>query len=204
MAELIHINLIPLAEQISFSQKVRSVATALKTNPDWLMQVMKAESKLNPAARNTYAPFYKNGVLDGYATGLIQFIPDTARGLKTTTWELEKLSRVQQMDFVYKYLLPYKGRLNSYFDMYLVVFFPAAIGKTNDDNYVFEAKNISRAAIAKSNPAININKDGMITMAEFKQYLKNTVPKDLWVRVFDVVNENKGSIAGAAFFLPSA
>jgi len=199
--DLIYINLIPFAEQIVFSQKVRSVAAALMLNPDWLMQVMKAESNLNPAARNTYAPFYKDGVLDGYATGLIQFTPDTARGLKTTTTALEQMSRIEQMDYVYKYLLPYKGKLKSYFDLYLVVFFPAAIGKTNDDNYIFESKNISRGAIAKSNPAININKDGMITMAEFKQYLKNTVPKNLWARVFEAAAENKGAIVASIFFL---
>lgn len=161
------------------------------------MQVMKAESGLRPNARNTYAPFKKNGVIDGYATGLIQFTPDTARGLKTTTWAIEKMTALQQLDLVFKYLLPYKGKLNSYFDVYLVVFFPAAVGKSGDDNYVFETKNISRASIAKANPAININKDGMITMAEFKQYLKNTVPKDLWDRVF----ENKGAIGGGFFFL---
>ena len=202
--ELIYIDKIPPAEQTAFTKKVSLVAAALQTNPDWLMQVMKAESGLNPAARNTYAPFYKNGVLDGYATGLIQFIPDTARGLKTTTVALEKMNRLQQMDYVYKYLLPYKGKLNSYFDVYLVVFFPAAVGKSNQDNYVFEAKKISRGAIAKSNPAININKDGMITMAEFKQYLKNTVPKNLWAKVFDVAAENKGAIVASIFFLPSA
>ena len=197
MAELIHIEKVPANERTAFSKKVASVATALQTNPDWLMQVMKAESGISPSIRNTYAPFYKNGKIDGYATGLIQFIPDTARGLKTTTWALEKMNRITQMDYVYKYLAPYKGKLNSYFDMYLVVFFPAAVGKSGQDNYVFEAKKISRSAIARSNPAININKDAMITMAEFKQYLKNTVPEPLWDRVF----ENKGKISGGFFLL---
>jgi hypothetical protein len=176
---LIYINLIPAAEQIAFDAKVREVAAKLKTNPDWLMQVMKAESGLRADIRNTYAPF-----ADGYATGLIQFIPSTARALGTTTWDLEKLTRIQQMDYVYKYLQPYTGKLNSYFDVYLVIFFPAAIGHTNDDSYVFETKSISRASVAKSNPAINKNKDGMITMKEFKEYVKGTVPKSLWSRVF--------------------
>lgn len=177
--DLLYINLIPASERSAFEQKVRDVAAALGTEPNWLMQVMKAESGLNPAAENTFAPFP-----DGYATGLIQFIPATARALGTTTLALKKMTRVQQMDYVYQYLLPFKGKLNSYYDVYLVIFFPAAIGK--DDNYVFETKSISRTAIARSNPAIDINKDSMITLAEFKQYIKNTVPPSLWSQVFDI------------------
>jgi hypothetical protein len=187
--DLLYINLIPTTERLAFEKKVRDVAAALKTEPNWLMQVMKAESGLNPAARNTYAPF-----VDGYATGLIQFTPSTARSLGTTTQALEKMSRIEQMDYVYKYLKPYTGKLNSYYDTYLVVFFPAAIGKP--DNYVFETKSISRASIAKANPAININKDGLITMAEFKQYLKNTVAKSLWSHVFDIGTKPMVAITG--------
>lgn len=177
MANLLYINLIPANEQKAFEDKVKSVANMLLTNPDWLMQVMKAESGLRADIKNTAFPFK-----DGYATGLIQFIPATARGLGTTTTALEKMSRVQQMDYVYKYFKPYTGRLNSYFDVYLVVFFPAAIGKPDD--WVFETKNLSRSAIAKSNPGIDLNKDLKITIAEFKQYLMNTVKEQFKQQVF--------------------
>lgn len=205
MNELAYIELIPFAERIAFSTKVNEVALKLGANPDHLMQVMKAESGLSSRIRNTYAPFKKkDGSIDGYATGLIQFTPDTARSLGTTTWDLEKMSRVAQMDYVLKYLMPYKGRLKTYFDVYLVVFFPASVGKSGDDNYVFETKHLSRASIARSNPAIDINKDGTLTMAEFKQYLKNTVNKSYWSRIFDTVVKKASDNAGALtalFFL---
>lgn len=205
MNELAYIDLIPFSERVAFSAKVKEVARKLGANPDHLMQVMKAESGLSASRRNTYAPFKaKDGSIDGYATGLIQFIPNTARALGTSTWELEKMSRVEQMDYVLKYLMPYKGKLNTYFDVYLVVFFPAAVGKSNDDNYVFETKYLKRASIARSNPAIDINKDGTLTMGEFKQYLRNTVNKSYWSKIFDVVvnkaNDNAGAIS-AIFFL---
>jgi hypothetical protein len=179
MASLLYISLVPPTEQLAFEAKVRDVASKLKTDPNYLMQVMKAESGLRADIENTYAPF-----ADGYATGLIQFIPSTARALGTTTTALKGMSRVQQMDYVYAYLKPYAGQLNSYFAVYLVVFFPAAIPHVNDDAWVFETKSIARASVAKANPAININKDGMITMAEFKQYIKNTVPKANWQVLF--------------------
>jgi hypothetical protein len=192
MVDLIYSNLIPAAELAQFTQKVREVASALgMSNPNWLMQVMKAESGIRPDAENTYAPFS-----DGFATGLIQFIPSTARSLGTTTQQLKTMTRVQQMEYVYKYLLPFKGKLNSYFAVYLVVFFPAAIPHVNNDAYVFETKSISRSSIARSNPAININKDEMITMAEFKQYLRNTVPRMLWAVVFEEIKKkDTGSVA---------
>ncbi len=206
--DLIHIQRIPEAVRTAFQNKLIAIANALQTNPNWLMQVMYAETggKLSPATRNTYAPFKtKSGAIDGYATGLIQFIPSTARALGTSTWALEKMSHVQQLDYVHKYFAGSKGKLNSYQDVYLKVFFPAAVGNGNNPNYVFEAKGISRSAIAKGNPAININKDAMITMAEFKQYLIKGTPKSVYAQVFDsvatTITNNPGKSA-TGFFLP--
>jgi hypothetical protein len=34
-----------------------------------------------------------------------------------------KINTHSTMDYVYKYLQPYTGKLNSYFDVYLVIFF---------------------------------------------------------------------------------
>lgn len=214
--DLIYIDRIPANLRRDFFIKLMAIAQLLKVNPQWLMQVFKAESGVSFSRRNTYSPFYvkKNGqkVLDGYATGLIQFIPRTARALGTTTWELEKMGFIKQLDYVYKYLKPYTGKMNNYFDLYLVVFFPAAVGKSNNDNWVFEVKNISRSAIAKANPAIDINKNGTITMGEFKQYIKNTVQKPLWNKVFDnvkdftttvttTIKENPGKSGGSALLV---
>lgn len=180
MAELLYLNLIPVSEQAAFGNKVIDVANRLGTDANWLMQIMKAESGLRADAKNTKYPF-KNG----YATGLIQFTPDTAIGLGTTTTALAGMSRTDQMEYVYKYLSSYKNRLKSYFDLYLAIFFPAAIPYSNQDNYVFETSKISRSAIARSNPAIDINKDGLIKMGEFRQYLINTVQEKYRGIVFD-------------------
>lgn len=207
MANLAYIQYIPKAEGEAFATEVIRVAAALKTDPNWLMQVMKAESGLNNKAENTKYPFYKNGKLDGYATGLIQFVPDTARYLGTTTEALKKMTRTQQLRYVELYFkkLGLVGKLNSYFDIYLAVFFPAAMGKSDD--YVFETKNISRASVAKSNPIIDLNKDGKITMKEFKGYLLNTISQeyqDLNYGVIKFIQQNpKTALASVSilFFL---
>ena len=177
--DLIYSTLVPVNEREAFLAKVQSVASTLQIDPNWLMQVMKAESGIRADIENRAFPFK-----DGYATGLIQFTPSTARGLNTTTTELKSMTRVKQLDYVLKYFLPYKGKIKSYFDLYLITFFPAAIPYSDQPDWVFEAKNISRASIAKSNPVIDRNKDGKITIAEFREYLVSTVSKELQPKVF--------------------
>ena len=187
MANLAYINFIPKAEGEAFARKIIQVAANLKTDPNWLMQVMKTESYLRADIENTKYPFYTNGKLDGYATGLIQFIPSTAKSLGTTTAELKKMTRLQQLVYVEKYFkkLNLVGKLYSYFDIYLSVFFPVAIGKP--DSYIFETKYISRSSVAANNPGIDLNKDGKITMAEFKQYVINSVEKTYQDATYGVI-----------------
>jgi hypothetical protein len=165
----------------AFVAKVRAIASELGTNPNWLMGVMWAESRLNPKAQNTAYP-----VQGGYATGLIQFTPDTARLLGTSTAALLDMDSVQQLDYVKKYFRPYSGRLRSYFDVYAAVFFPAAIGKP--DAWVFQTSRLSASTIARQNPAVDLNDDGKITVGEFKEYLKNTIPVRLRKLIFAAWN----------------
>lgn len=161
--------------------KVQSIAAQLQTNPDWIMAVINAETigTFDPSVQNTTYPLY-----NGPATGIFQFTPDTAISLGTTIDKLKGMTFSQQLDYVYKLLHPYIGKLNSYFDVYMAVFFPAAIGKPDD--WIIETKKISRTSVARQNPSIDMNKNGMITVAEFKEYLYNTIPAKLRNLIFDV------------------
>jgi hypothetical protein len=162
--------------QSAFADKVNKIASLLKVNPDWLMLVMHSESKLNHRIVNA----------DTGATGLIQFMPDTARGLGTTTQALREMTNVEQLDYVYKYFKPYAGKINSYFDLYLVTFFPIAVGKSDD--WVFQTKKLSASSIASQNKGINKwVKDNKITKGEFKKYVNSTIPKDIIAKL----NDNK-------------
>lgn len=145
--------------------KTAIVADILGVQPEWLENVMWIESRLNPQAVNKVSG----------ATGLIQFMPATAKALGTTTDELLKMDFDQQMEYVYLYLRPYRGKMKSQVDVYLAVFFPAAIGQPDD--YVLQTSKLSAALIAKQNPAYDLNKDGKITKAEVATAIQRLLQK---------------------------
>ncbi len=144
-----------------FLDKVELISKKLLIDPNWLMAVMYKESGLNHRAVNS----------NSGATGLIQFMPSTAKGLGTSTTALRNMSNLEQLDLVYKYYRPYISKLNSYPDLYLATFFPIALGKSDD--WVLKSGSQSAKLIASQNPGVDLNKDGQITVGEFKQYCYN-------------------------------
>lgn len=156
----------------AFAAKVKEISKKLDIDPNWLMAVMNSESGLNPQARNTKYP-----VGGGYATGLIQFIPSTARHLGTTTDALYNMSNVEQLDWVYKYFRPYRDKIESFVDLYMVTFFPAAIGKKDD--HVLQAKNISALAVARANPIFDLDKNGKVTVGEVTEAFLKRLPLEI-------------------------
>jgi hypothetical protein len=56
-------------------------------------------------------------------------MPATARRLGTTTEAVARMRPEEQLDYVERYLRPYAGRMRTQQDAYLVVLYPAAIGK---------------------------------------------------------------------------
>lgn len=142
----------------AFCVKVLAISDALDINPDWLMAVMYKESGLNAAAFNA----------SSRASGLIQFMPNTAASLGVTAEAMRKLSNTAQLDYVYRYYFPYKGRIRSYADLYLCTFFPRALSWP--DEKVIESSTLPASLIASQNPVIDLNKDRQITVGEFKAY----------------------------------
>lgn len=156
--------------------KMQKISDLLGINPDWLMMVFFSESGLDPQAVNKQsgdsAIAYERAA--NRATGIMQFMPKTAIGLGITNQQLLSMNFIQQLDYVYKYLKPFANKLNSYYDLYLVVFFPAAIGKPDD--YVLQTKKLSAALIAAQNKSFDLNKDGMITVGEVKRAMYKKIP----------------------------
>jgi hypothetical protein len=159
------------SNKAEFIEKVKIISTAIGFDPNWLMQVMYSESRINPAAINKYSN----------AVGLIQIMPETARYLGTSPQELVTMSNVQQLDYVYKYLKTFSGKINSYIDLYFAIFFPLAMGKPLD--WVFKASNLSASLIAQQNPVFDVNKDGVITVAEVQEVMLSFIP-DTWKNFF--------------------
>jgi len=150
----------------AFEKKVREIAYKLGIDVSWLMLTMDIESGLNSKAVNSTTN----------ATGLIQFLPSTALGLGTSVDELKSMTNVEQLDYVYKYLKDYKGDMRTYQDVYLAVFYPAAIGKPSEFTFP--------KVVATYNSAFDLNKDGYLTISELNKWLEDrvykTVPTDYY------------------------
>lgn len=145
------------ADKAQFLAKVTQVASLLGVTPDDLMAMFYIESSVNPAAVNRYTG----------ATGLIQFMPSTAKALGTTTDALRQMSGTDQLDYVYAYLKPYIGKMDSVYDIYFAIFFPIAIGKP--DNWVLQTNRLPASIIAKQNAGYDLDNSGSITVSEVKR-----------------------------------
>jgi hypothetical protein len=167
-------------------RKIQQICTLLGINPAWLMMVMWSESRLNAQSVNKQPGDSDNPQIRAAtrATGLIQFMPDTALNQGTTTKALYAMTAIDQLGYVYKYFKPWTGKIKSYFDLYLVTFFPDAIGKPDD--YILQTKKLSAATIAKQNPFFDVNKDGKLTVGEIKRRMYESIPKAI---VAEVVSE---------------
>ena len=163
---LLYLNRIPENEQNPFIDKLNKVAKFLDVPAIWLMQLFHQESSVNSAAVNSITG----------ATGLIQFMPSLLRDVyKLTPEEVKRMSATDQLDMVKRYLMPYKNSIDKYIDLYLAVFFPAAIGKPN--TYTLETKNISRATIARANPGYAKGKN-FITVGDIETSIFQNIPMD--------------------------
>jgi hypothetical protein len=71
------------------------------------------------------------------------------------------MTAAEQMDFVGKYLAPYKGKIKNFGDVYMAVHWPAAIGK--DEAYVMYEKGSDSY---DKNKNLDTNGDGTVTRGE--------------------------------------
>lgn len=140
----------------TFRGRVWWMADTLGIDPDDLMACMAWESG------RTFSASVLNKAGSG-AIGLIQFMPATARALGTSTVALSQMSAEDQLNYVYKYFLPYKGRLRTLADLYMAILWPAAVGKP-DDYVLFDRKK--RPVAFRQNAGLDTDRNGKVTKAE--------------------------------------
>lgn len=163
----------------TFRDRVRWIAAELDmptlTGADDLMACMAWESN------NTFSPSVRNMAGSG-ATGLIQFMPSTALAFFHSAAEIKAMSAAEkaakgrqatdrlaaltaedQLNYVYKYFRPFKGRLRNLGDVYMAILWPAGVGQP--DSFVLWDKE-TRPVHYRQNAGLDINKDGSITRAE--------------------------------------
>jgi len=156
----------------AFSNRLDQVCSKIWANREDLIKVMIAESWLNPKAVNPISN----------ATGLIQFMPDTARGLWTSISSLRGMSAIQQLDYVEKYFVQSSRwvPLNTIESLYQAVFYPVSLSKWKDFVYWSEKSIWYAKKVAKQNPGISkfSNKPGrLIDQIAFSKYVNDHVSK---------------------------
>lgn len=137
-----------------FRAKVRDIARRQNIQANWLMAVMAFETG------NTFLPYEKNKAGSG-ATGLIQFLPSTAKSLGTTTTKLARMTAVEQLDWVEKYFAQYQGRIHNLGDTYMAVFAPVGLGKP--DSFTLYT---SPSAAYNQNAGLDTQRKGYITRGD--------------------------------------
>lgn len=149
-----------------FRAKVREIAQKLQVSPGWLMAIMNFETG------GSFSPSRKNP--GSSATGLIQFIESTAKGLKTSTAELRNMTAIQQLDYVYKFFAPNAGRISSLDDCYMLVLWPKAFRKPDD--FVLWSEGSEEYRV---NRDLDTNHDGKVTKREAAQRAHNSFKEGL-------------------------
>ena len=129
---------------------------------------------INFESAGTFSPSIQNKYSG--ATGLIQFMPSTAKSLGTSVEALKYMDFLTQLNYVEKYYRPYRGKIKSFVDLYLATFFPVAMGKP--DNFVIQTSKISPEVIAKQNPVFDLDKNNSVTVGEIKKVILAKVPAD--------------------------
>jgi len=143
-----------------FNTELNAVASRLGVQANDILAVMRAETggTLSPSIRNPSG-----------ATGLIQFMPATARGLGTTTDELAKMSQVEQLKYVESYFksvgLPRGASAGM---IYSYVFMPGRARRNPNELAV-----TGTPAYAQ-NSGLDVNGDGIISIDDLDNFLRGS------------------------------
>jgi len=142
----------------AFKARLIEIAEKIDVDPSYLISAIAFETG------ETFSPSIKNR---SGATGLIQFMPETAIELGTSTADLAAMSAVDQMDYVEKYFNPYRSMLETIEDVYMAILWPAAIGKPN--SWVLFSKPSPQY---ERNSGLDTNKDGYVSKEKASAMVK--------------------------------
>jgi hypothetical protein len=149
-------------------QEIERIAAKYNQSSIDLMKVMSFESgsTFDPAKRNAAG---------SSAVGVIQFMKETAKGLGTTTQDLSKMTLLEQLKYVDKYLSQYADKLKrnpGIEGLYMSVLYPKAISKSPD--YVLFKEGTKEY---EQNKGLDTNKDSTITVKEASDKPRNRIVK---------------------------
>ena len=154
----------------AFISEVEAMAGRLGTKPEYLMAVMSFETG------GSFSPGQANNAGSG-ATGLIQFMPNTASDLGTSTAALAQMSSVEQLQYVEKYFMQRAGAGNGNLSTLEGVYTSVLYGspKSDPNSTLWSAGSNEY----KWNSGLDKNGDGRITAGEAANAVRGRVDGDI-------------------------
>lgn len=147
----------------AFLREVEAIAQRIGTQPEYLLAVMSFETG------GTFSPGVRNAAGSG-ATGLIQFMPGTARGLGTSTEALARMSAEEQLQYVERYFAGSNpGDLATLEGLYTKVLYGSPVSDPNATLFS------GTGATYTQNAGLDINRDGRITAGEATAKVRETI-----------------------------
>ena len=150
-----------------FIRGVEAMAERIGTQPEYLLAVMSFETG------GSFSPGVRNAAGSG-ATGLIQFMPATARELGTSTDALSRMSATEQLQYVERYFARRSdpGDLNTLEGVYTTVLYGSP--RPDPSSTLFS----SGTAAYRMNAPLDLNRDGRITAGEATRFVRNRIDGD--------------------------
>lgn len=150
-----------------FIRGVEAMAGRIGTRPEYLLAVMSFETG------GSFSPGVRNAAGSG-ATGLIQFMPATARELGTSTEALARMSATEQLEYVERYFARRSdpGDLNTLEGVYTTVLYGSP--RPDPASTLFS----SGTAAYRMNAPLDLDRDGRITAGEATSFVRNRIDGD--------------------------
>ncbi len=147
-----------------FRAELIRMAKRLELAVDPIAAVMALESGFNAQAVNP----------NGGATGLIQFMPATARRLGTTTEALRRMNATAQLRYVELFFrgVPALRPGSRAGDYYMATFMPAFLNLPDAVPIAFKGDQIYNA-----NAGLDGNKDGVLTVGDVRSKVENELAR---------------------------
>lgn len=153
-----------------FGVKMLEMAERLNLDPNSILSVMSVETAgtFDPAIENPLLPISRGGPV-----GLIQFMPNTAKVLGTTSADLKRMSAVEQLQYVERFFKMNGGRIRKDVpgDYYMAVFMPAFVGAPQDmvlgrkgDDSQIPGVGLTYSSVYRNNPGFDHDKDGVFNV----------------------------------------
>jgi peptidoglycan hydrolase-like protein with peptidoglycan-binding domain len=154
---------------------LQAVGVSLRVNPMRLLEIMKAESDIRASAHNP----------NGNASGLIQFMPATLRGLGWMAGHeaFRRLLAHEQLPFVERFYRPYAAQgLDSTARLYQATFLPATLRLGSDPNTILCGRDGPYANAYNQNMALDHHtpKTGVIRVSDLTDYVARSNRGQRW------------------------